>query len=395
MKLLLIGAAENCPDFMKYASSHGHDVTVIAEKNWRSACSFDALHFDDVVAFSETGQIYIEKIKTHWRKPSRGEALIAKLTNKKLLREDANLSTILPEHIIIPATIHASKCASLVIAKALKFPLVVKPAYGFYSAGVSRIETIDALPRAVSIARRINNQIVGAKGDVILESYLSGVEIAIDGMIYQGEIYPFVHHTKHPKLAGPFFHEEAYFSQTLRRRGEEFATLKAFIQQLGLTSGPFHIEMRQNQEGHWKLLECAPRFSGMGLSTNTPFHLLTNKYAYDFLLCPQQLKDHCWVNSQECVVEFDFSVRNDGVLAGMNQLLAKIARLPNSEYYSYVTDGDFVFAPPNNLNTILTVFTRLPSKADAIYHYQTLKQLESELKCLTTTPSNKSQEAKL
>lgn len=379
MKLLVVGNESGCPDFINYANDRGLELTVVSEKEWSAALTLDPTGYDDVLSFSDTGQILVERIKTEWKMVGRGENLIGMLTNKKRLREEGNINHLFSKYVICSATDSVEFCEKLCKEKQLGFPMIVKPANGFYSAGVSRVDDATGLPRAISLARRINNQINSTKGDVIIEAYLSGEEIAIDGIIDEGNIYPLIYHAKYPRLAGPFFHEEAYISQTVRQDFPEKQPLTQFIQALGLQSGPFHLEMRKCGQGQWHLLECAPRFSGMGLSTNIPFFKLTGKYAYDFLLSPHLIRTENWRHDHGYVMEFDFAVRTNACVTGLEAVVAKIRELSNCVFFQYAAQGEYVLAPPHNLNALLTVFCHVKTKQEAMDRYQTLKVLETEL----------------
>lgn len=379
MKVLMIGNEANYPDFVKYANERMIHLTVVSEKDWETACSLNPSDYHEVLAFSDTAQIFVERIKKNWKINNRNEIVIDTLTNKKRLRENAAASHFFPKHVIFSATEHVNSSEQICKEKDLCFPVVVKPASGFYSAGVSRVNDIDGLARAISLARRINNQIHGTKGDVIIEEYLAGREIAVDGIIHNGKVFPLIYHSKYPKLEGPFFHEEAYISQTVKQNFSEMQPLQDFISTLELKSGPFHIEMRQCALGKWYLLECAPRFSGMGVSTNIPFFFLTGKHAYDFLLWPDLIDTYDWSHASGYVIEFDFAAPHNTTLSGIENVIAKIRELPDCIFFQYANNGDYVLAPPNNLNAVLTVFCRINTFEEAVSRYQILKTLENEL----------------
>ena len=208
---------------------------------------------------------------------------------------------------------------------------------------------------------------------------MPGNEIAVDGIVHDGNIFPLIYHSKYPKLEGPFFHEEAYISQTVKQDFSEMLPIKNFISTLGLESGPFHIEIRQCGLGKWHLLECAPRFSGMGLSTNIPFFMLTGKHAYDFLLWPDLITTTCWDHDNGYVIEFDFASGHDGVINGLENVIKKMRAIPNCAIFQYANDGEYVLAPPNNLNALLTVFCHVKTIGEATACYRILKTLEDEL----------------
>lgn len=379
MKLLLVGNQKDCHDFVNYASQNSITLFVIAEDEWETALTLDSNEFYNVFSFSDTGQHLVEKIKEAWSVTGRGEKLIRMLTSKVVMRNNVSITTLFSKFLLIDNTVPASDVSSMPQLKNFSFPAVVKPDVGFYSAGVSRVEKLEDVPRAVTIARRINNQISGNKGQIIIEEYLAGDEVAIDGFVHDGEIYPLIRHLKYPKLEGPFFHEESYLSQLVESDYPEKESLERFIRSVGLTSGPFHLEMRQSADGVWHLLECAPRLSGQGLSTNIPFLSLTGKSTYDFLLYPEQLKKRDWLYSDNFVVEFEFAAPQDAILTGMEKVANIINEIPGCQVFSYAKDGDYVLAPPSTLNSLLQVFKKVDNLKQAIEFYSYLKSLEGEL----------------
>ena len=265
MKILLIGRAHNCPDFIAYCQTCKIEITIIDEKDWQQAMKLCSDEYAHVVAFSDAAQVFVSKINQHWGRQHRDQAILSMLTDKSLMRQNQEVSPILPSSIVFKASVDVEKIIQFVREQQHPLPLIVKPAHGFYSAGVVRVDSMMALARAVAIARRVNQQVTGKKGSIIVEEYLEGDEIAIDGIIHDGQPYPLVRHMKYPKLEGPFFHEEAYITELIAPHYSEKDVIERFIKTVGLKSGPFHLEMRQGANGQWRLLECAPRFSGMGL----------------------------------------------------------------------------------------------------------------------------------
>jgi biotin carboxylase len=74
------------------------------------------------------------------------------------------------------------------------FPLVVKPLFGLSSQGVVRANTLEELQAVVPVVQSIAEQhalFVGEdpfQGSVLLEEYLAGREVAVDGIFCQNEI---------------------------------------------------------------------------------------------------------------------------------------------------------------------------------------------------------------
>jgi hypothetical protein len=96
---------------------------------------------------------------------------------------------------------------------------------------------------------------------LLVEGYIPGREVAVEGLLTDGELRVLAIFDKADPLEGPFFEETIYVTPS--RLGE--AQVKAIercaadaVRALGLSHGPVHAEFRVNEEGVWPL-EVAPR----------------------------------------------------------------------------------------------------------------------------------------
>lgn len=377
MNLLLIGSKHFSPDFCAYANQRNINLLNLCDKRLSDITYLKSLSLNEVISFSDHNQLIVEHIKKKIKIPGRCPSLIKTLTNKALMRKSQHISSLLPKSLMVDPETSTKEVINKLDSLSMTMPLVIKPSHGFYSSGVTRIDSYEELHHAIQIAKRINMQLSNEKGKTIIEEYLDGEEIAIDGTIINGTVYPLLKHHKHPTLTGPYFHEEAYISEVLSSEFDEKLVLLKFIKTIGLQSGPFHLEMRKRSNGEWVLLECAPRYSGMGLSTNLPYYLLTQKNAYDFLF--GEIPPKRTQQSEERVVEFDFSVLKSGILTGLTNITKKIKALYDCKIFQYANDGDYVLSPPENMNTILTVFHKVNSHNEAISFYNHLSSFKQEL----------------
>jgi len=89
-----------------------------------------------------------------------------------------------------------------------------------------------------------------------VEEYLPGEEVALDGLMDQGELHLLALFDKPDPLTGPFFPETIYITPSRRSSTErvriEQTVLDAAVA-LGLFHGPIHAELRIN-EGQVHLL---------------------------------------------------------------------------------------------------------------------------------------------
>jgi biotin carboxylase len=150
------------------------------------------------------------------------------------------------------------------------YPCVLKPTFLSASRGVIRA---DDAPGFVAAWRRLaailkEPTVAGRGGDaakeILVEDFVSGVEVALEGLLCRGELRVLALFDKPDPLDGPFFEETIYVtpSRHSRRIQEECArTAKAAARALGLTEGPVHAEMRINA-GRVSVIEIAARSIG-------------------------------------------------------------------------------------------------------------------------------------
>src|SRR6202023_4165842 len=95
----------------------------------------------------------------------------------------------------------------------------------------------------------------------LVEDFVSGLEVALEGVLRDGELVTLALFDKPDPLEGPYFEETLYVTPS-RLPDEAYDRVldcaERTVQALGLTHGPVHAEFRINDEGPW-VLEAAPR----------------------------------------------------------------------------------------------------------------------------------------
>ncbi len=103
-----------------------------------------------------------------------------------------------------------------------------------------------------------------AAGQVLVEEYIPGAEVALEGLLDQGALTVLALFDKPDPLEGPYFEETIYVTPS-RLAGDVqdaiAATVRQAVATLGLREGPIHAELRINDDGVW-LIEVAPRSIG-------------------------------------------------------------------------------------------------------------------------------------
>ena len=158
------------------------------------------------------------------------------------------------------------------MSNAVDFPCVIKPLSLSASRGVIRAdnpsEFTDAFQRVANLLRGLESEdeteVGSSFSDVLVEDYIPGIEVALEGILLDGELKTLALFDKPDPLEGPFFEETLYITPSrlsqevqdeLRRATAEAAYA------LGLCHGPVHAELRYNTEGA-HLIEIAARTIG-------------------------------------------------------------------------------------------------------------------------------------
>lgn len=155
-------------------------------------------------------------------------------------------------------------------ARRVSFPCVLKPLFLSASRGVIRaddtVQFAAAFGRIVALLRRPE---VAAQGrplanQILVETFIPGAEVALEGLLSEGNLRVLALFDKPDPLDGPLFEETIYVtpSRLPHPMQEAIAACAAKVAAaLGLTDGPVHAELRVNDQGPW-MLEIAPRSIG-------------------------------------------------------------------------------------------------------------------------------------
>ena len=149
----------------------------------------------------------------------------------------------------------------------IAFPCVLKPLSLSASQGVVRANNREEfVAGAVRLKHLLESPEIRATREpsldrMLVESYLPGREVAVEGLITEGEPRILAIFDKPDPLVGPYFEETIYVTPSRLTGPEQQAIQKSFldsVRALGLTHGPVHAEFRLNEGGVWPI-ELAPR----------------------------------------------------------------------------------------------------------------------------------------
>lgn len=152
--------------------------------------------------------------------------------------------------------------------RSIGFPCVVKPVSLSASRGVMRADDEAGLSAAVTEIRAILAETGGADEPILLEEYVPGWELSIDGLLTDGALSVTAVFDKPDTPAGPTF-EETLLVTPSRLPAPTLAAAIALAERaaraLGLRQGPIHAELRIDERSgavRPVMLELAARSIG-------------------------------------------------------------------------------------------------------------------------------------
>jgi biotin carboxylase len=154
----------------------------------------------------------------------------------------------------------------------ISYPCVLKPLSLSASQGVVRANNREEFVAAAAKIQRLlaSPEILATREanlhQVLVEGYISGKEVAVEGLLSEGEFRVLAIFDKPDPLAGPYFEETIYVTPSrlpeAQVREIERCAVES-VRSLGLSHGPVHAEFRVNQEGLWPLEAAARPIGGL------------------------------------------------------------------------------------------------------------------------------------
>ena len=155
---------------------------------------------------------------------------------------------------------------------AIGYPLVIKPVDRAAGQGVMRVDRGEDLAPLLDRLRRI----IGGSAPVLMESFMSGLEVAVEGLVNDGALTVLAVFDKPDAGQGPFFPETilvtpSRLSAEVTHECERVA--QAALDAIGITHGPVHIELMVDGTVV-KVIEVAARSIGGLCSKSLNFGLM-------------------------------------------------------------------------------------------------------------------------
>jgi len=157
-------------------------------------------------------------------------------------------------------------------AAGIGYPLVIKPVDRAAGQGVMRVDEVSDLTTAMSRVRSI----VGEAAPLLVEEFMPGEEVALEGLVRDGELTTLALFDKPDAVDGPFFPETILVTPSLldeKAQAECRRVAAAALAAIGISHGPVHIEMKVDG-GLVRVIEVAARSIGGLCSRSLNFGLL-------------------------------------------------------------------------------------------------------------------------
>ena len=154
----------------------------------------------------------------------------------------------------------------------IQYPCVLKPIALSASQGVVRANNREEfIGGATRLKRLLQSAEIQATREanldrMIVEGYLPGKEVAVEGLLTEGKLRMLAIFDKPDPLEGPYFEETIYVTPSRLSAAEQAAIEKTFgdtVRALGLNHGPVHGEFRLNEQGVWPIEVAARPIGGL------------------------------------------------------------------------------------------------------------------------------------
>jgi biotin carboxylase len=327
-----------------------------------------SLNFDAVLGVDDSSTLLASHLAQRLGLPSNSPLALLASSNKISLRQQLT-------HIEAPQprwlTVNPVDLEHSVYQITSLFgdgPVVVKPSSLSQSRGVIRADSPQELRNALEITAAINARYGRSGEDLLIESYIDGTEVVLEGMLNNGSLTTIAIFDKPIPLLGPFFEETIYITPTeltTRSTRELHRILEQSCGSLGLTTGPIHAEFRITDSGRPYLIELAARTIGglcaqtLRFSTGDTLErlVLLNALGVHELNARQG-------NSAAGVVMLP--TPRSGVFCGVENL-DDLKSIPFVEEVDITASaGSTVFAPPYSDQYLGFVFVRAPGRQAAL-----------------------------
>ena len=229
---------------------------------------------DVVLGVNDNTTVLASRISAALGLPSNSIESVCAARNKHTMRELLRKHGLPTPHVVVYGFDEKPED----IVQHVNFPCILKPLTLSASCGVIRADGPESFHKAFvrvgdllkSFGRLGQEE---ADRQILIEDFIPGTEVALEGLLTNGELRPLAMFDKPDPLDGPYFEETIYVTPSrltpaLQKQIHE--TLAQAALAIGLREGPVHGELRINDQGVW-VIEVAARSIGGKCSRTLQF----------------------------------------------------------------------------------------------------------------------------
>jgi biotin carboxylase len=206
---------------------------------------------DAIVAVDDQGVVVAAEAAAQLGLRGNPADAVARTRDKAAMRQALAAAGVRQPMFVVVGTDDAAYAPPL--------PWVVKPLGLSASRGVIRVDDATEFHATAARVRAICGD---ETAPVIVEQYIAGAEVAIEGLLRGGDLEVLAMFDKPDPLEGPYFEETIYVTPSRVHADGVAALVADGCRALGLREGPIHAEVRVDDDGTPWLLEIAARSIG-------------------------------------------------------------------------------------------------------------------------------------
>lgn len=331
------------------ADTNNHEASLQAVRDYVASRGSEDFSFGGIMTFWEDDVLLTSKLVDEWKAIGPSFKVASAARNKFAFREFCHQNGIrAPHYLLLKDREDISKAA-----KALHFPLVVKPAYGASSAYVVKVRDEEELTKATEyIWNHLSTEIESALSNgmmVFAEEYIDGDEVDIDILLQNGKV-KFAAVTDNAQTEEPYFVETGWTMPSVLPDDDCEALIglaEETLEKLGVRDGCIHFEAKLSSDGPVPI-EVNLRLGGDGTDRliRKVWHVdlvdESAKIALGIYVSPHDLPEEPFVYN---VGKYFLPMRS-GVLSAVRvpERFPSELHVANCEFYKQV--GDHILTPP-------------------------------------------------
>lgn len=335
------------------ANTYNHDESIRAVQNFFK--SNPEIKTDGILTFWEDDVLLTSKLVDKFGFIGIPLEIAKQARNKYLFREFCKNNGInTPQHLMIKNSSELKK-----VCHKLKFPMVIKPAYGSSSAYVVRVNNKEELRDTYHYIRKnISAESESALSDgldIFVEEFLDGDEVDIDILLQNGKIKFYSIADNFDKSKEQFFVDsgQAMPSTLPEKNQKELINMaEDALEKLGIQNGCIHFEAKSTPSGPFPI-EVNLRMGGDYVYSynKSAWNIDLIEYAAKIAI-GQLVKIKPVASPRRYIIGWDLHPESSGLLVELNveEELKKKKYFEEMNIYKEV--GDPILLPPEGYESL-------------------------------------------